>query len=147
MTIVPLCANKVSISGHRIPPLVVRLLPDKVASFQKFSTPSTVKKLREYLGMINYYHCFLLAITTTLAFLSPLCLSQAYGQKPEVGLLREATFCNYETLQGEIQLNTFELLVVHFALRHFRNFFEDMPFIIRMDHNLLVHAFCRQSDT
>ena len=42
-------------------------LQDKVTAVQDFPTPSSVKKLQEFLGMVTYYHQFLSNITSTFA--------------------------------------------------------------------------------
>ena len=37
---------------------VVFPLPEKVDAIRSFPTPTTVKQLQEYLGMVNFYHRF-----------------------------------------------------------------------------------------
>ncbi|XP_068213376.1 uncharacterized protein [Palaemon carinicauda] len=86
-------ANEVSFVGHRITPQGIHLLPEKVAAVQKLPIPSAVKVQQKCFGIINYYHCFLLAIAATLA--TPLYAS--LKDKPrdlKWGLLQEAAFCN-----------------------------------------------------
>ncbi|XP_068213876.1 uncharacterized protein [Palaemon carinicauda] len=70
----------------------VYCLFEKVAAFQNFLTPSTVKAMQKNFVMINYYHRFLPAITTALSsfYASPKC-------KPKdlkLGPLQEPVFCN-----------------------------------------------------
>ncbi|XP_068203612.1 uncharacterized protein [Palaemon carinicauda] len=47
-------ANKVLYLWQCIPPEGFHPLPEKVAAVQSFPSPSTVKALQEFLGMINY---------------------------------------------------------------------------------------------
>ena len=58
--------NSVTFLGHEISPSGVKPLQSKVDAVQKFPTPSTVKQLQEYLGMVNFYHRFLPNIANTL---------------------------------------------------------------------------------
>ncbi|XP_068201622.1 uncharacterized protein [Palaemon carinicauda] len=64
----------------------------KVATFQNFPMPTTVKALQDFLGMINYHHCFLPAITANLNHL----YSSLKGKPKDLkwGPLQEVAFCN-----------------------------------------------------
>ena len=45
--------------GHGVSSDGVRPLPDKVQAVRDFPTPSTKRKLREFLGLVNFYHRFI----------------------------------------------------------------------------------------
>ena len=53
--------------GHMVSQDGLTPLQDKVTAVQDFPTPSSVKKLQEFLGMVTYYHRFLPNIASTLA--------------------------------------------------------------------------------
>ena len=55
--------------GHRIDENGITPLPEKVASIQDFPTPTSMKQLRRFLGMINFYRRF---IPNCSAILQPL---------------------------------------------------------------------------
>lgn len=58
---------EVDFLGHRLSPAGVSPLPDKVAAIKKFPTPTTVKALQEFVGLVNYYHRFLPGIASIMA--------------------------------------------------------------------------------
>ena len=41
-------------------------LPEKVPAIRSYETPSTAKELRHYLGMIDFYRCFVPRSAETL---------------------------------------------------------------------------------
>ena len=45
--------------GHRVTAHGIRPLDDKVSAIQNFPQPSTLRGLREFLGMVNFYHRFI----------------------------------------------------------------------------------------
>ena len=45
--------------GHQIDSQGIRPLPNKVQAVKEFHQPTTTRKLREFLGLVNCYHCFL----------------------------------------------------------------------------------------
>ena len=47
----------------------VRPLPSKVDAIEKFPTPSTIKELQKFVGMVNYYHRFLPGIANIMTLL------------------------------------------------------------------------------
>ena len=55
--------------GHRISAQGITPLPQKVLAVQDFPRPSTSRKLREFWGMVNYYHRF---IPRAAALMAPL---------------------------------------------------------------------------
>ena len=55
--------------GHGITPNGATPLPDKVKAVTAFRQPNTIKGLQEFVGMINFYHCF---ISSAAKIVSPL---------------------------------------------------------------------------
>ena len=53
--------------GHRVTADGIAPLPQKVLAIKDFPQPSTVRKLREFLGMVNYYHRFIPQAAVALA--------------------------------------------------------------------------------
>ena len=51
--------SKLYFLGHAVDSAGIRPLPDKVKAIQEFPLPETCKKLREFLGLINFYHHFI----------------------------------------------------------------------------------------
>ena len=45
--------------GHFVTAQGIQPLPDKVEAIQQFPQPNTQRKLREFLGLINFYHQFI----------------------------------------------------------------------------------------
>ena len=70
--------KRIEFLGHIIDGEGVAPLPQKVAAVQNFPTPSTIKNLQEFAGMVNYYHRFLPHIA---AVMGP--LYQALKGKPK----------------------------------------------------------------
>ena len=62
-------ASEVDFLGHRVGPAGIAPLPQKVEAIRDFPQPSTAKKLRQFLGLINFYHRF---IPSAAALLAPL---------------------------------------------------------------------------
>lgn len=58
--------------GHQVSPQGIRPLPDKVQVIRSFPLPSTPRKLREFLGLVNYYHRFVPRCADLLAPLNNL---------------------------------------------------------------------------
>lgn len=45
--------------GHRVTTQGIRPLDDKVSAVRNFPQPSSLRRLREFLGMVNFYHRFI----------------------------------------------------------------------------------------
>ena len=45
--------------GHHVDSQGIRTLDKKVQAIREFSQPATQHKLREFLGLVNFYHCFI----------------------------------------------------------------------------------------
>ena len=58
--------NELSFLGHHLNCQGIYPLQDKVKVIQEFPQPRTKCKLREFLGLINFYHCFIPHCTETL---------------------------------------------------------------------------------
>ena len=61
--------NEIAFLGHRVNQQGVFPLPEKVDAIRSFPTPTTVKQLQEYLGMVNFYHRF---VPSAAALMQPL---------------------------------------------------------------------------
>lgn len=53
-------------SGHHTDANGLAPLPHKISSIQDFPTQTSIKQLRRFLGMINFYHRFILNCAATL---------------------------------------------------------------------------------
>ena len=51
--------NHLTFLGHFVTAQGIQPLPDKVEAIQQFPQPNTQRKLREFLGLINFYHRFI----------------------------------------------------------------------------------------
>ena len=51
--------SRLQFLGHLVTPDGVSPLPDRVRVIQEFPVPNSLKKLREFLGIVNFYHRFL----------------------------------------------------------------------------------------
>lgn len=60
-------AQEVEFLGHHLSARGVAPLPVKVEAVKEFPTPSTVKNLQEFLGMVNFYHRFIPHVAAILA--------------------------------------------------------------------------------
>jgi hypothetical protein len=67
--------------GHRLCGEGVRPLPGKVKAVQHFPRPDTVKQLRRFLGMVNYYHRFIPHAAARLQPLNEQCSNATPSKK------------------------------------------------------------------
>ena len=51
--------NKIDFLGHLTTQHGITPLPSKVAAVREFKQPTTVKRLQEFVGMVNFYHRFI----------------------------------------------------------------------------------------
>ena len=51
--------NHLTFLGHFVNAHGIQPLPDKIEAIQQFPQPNTQRKLREFLGLINFYHRFI----------------------------------------------------------------------------------------
>ena len=65
-------AQELDFLGHRVSAAGISPLPQKVMAIKEFPQPSTPRKLREFLGMVNYYHRFIPRAAHALAPLNDL---------------------------------------------------------------------------
>ena len=49
----------VEFCGHLVGQGVVKVLPDKVEAIKSWPIPKTVHEVRQFYGLVNYYHCFI----------------------------------------------------------------------------------------
>lgn len=62
--------NQLDFLGHRISSSGISALPQKVEDMVKFPLPDTVRKMRQFLGVVNYYRRFLPAAASKLKLLT-----------------------------------------------------------------------------
>lgn len=60
-------ADHIDFLGHRVTSQGITPLPQKVQVIVDYPTPATARKLREFLGIVNYYHRFIPQAAATLA--------------------------------------------------------------------------------
>ena len=76
--------------GHHVNSRGVRPLDDKVSAIREFPQPSTQRKLREFMGLVNFYHRFIPHCAHTLQPLNDL-LSKAHSNKQALQWNDQAT--------------------------------------------------------
>ena len=59
--------NSLEFLGHTVSDKGMSPLPSKVAAVRNFPTPTTVKKLQEFNGIVNFYHRFIPGLAATMA--------------------------------------------------------------------------------
>ena len=59
-------ATSVDFLGHRIDADGITPLPDKIDAIRKFPTPTTMRQLRRFIGMLNFYRRFIPKCSTIL---------------------------------------------------------------------------------
>jgi cleavage and polyadenylation specificity factor subunit 1 len=64
--------SEIEFLGHKVTPLGISPLPEKVDAIIKFPKPDSLRKLREYLGMINFYRRMLPKLSEILEPLTSL---------------------------------------------------------------------------
>jgi hypothetical protein len=70
--------------GHHVTEEGIRPLPDRVAAVQNHPKPSTVKQLQAFLGVDNFYCCF---VTAAAKILRPLTDSLKGGLKANAAVM------------------------------------------------------------
>ena len=63
--------------GHHVTPSGVSPLPTQVQTIRDFPQPNTLRKLREFLGLVNFYHRFIPCCATILTPLNSMLKSTA----------------------------------------------------------------------
>ena len=58
--------REIDFLGHHVSALGIRPIPDKVEAMQRFEHPRTVKSLQQFLGLVNFYRCFLPRVAATM---------------------------------------------------------------------------------
>ncbi|PZC76249.1 hypothetical protein B5X24_HaOG204855 [Helicoverpa armigera] len=83
--------SEVQLLGHIVSPEGIRIDPGRVAAIREFPTPRTVKQLRAFLGLMNYYRRFVAKYShMTVPFCQMLQKGTAWKWTPEVDRLFEA---------------------------------------------------------
>ena len=74
--------TETSFLGHNVSSAGISPLPSKVAAIQKFSTPTTVRALQKFIGMINYYHRFIPGASVAMQPLYTAIKGRSSGSSP-----------------------------------------------------------------
>ena len=74
--------SKLHFLGHEVDSAGIRPLPEKVNAIQEFPLPETRKKLREFLGLINFYHRFIKNCATLTHLLNTLLSTSKQDNQP-----------------------------------------------------------------
>ena len=108
---------------HHIDQHGISPLQEKVRAVRNFPQPSSQRKLREFMGLVNFYHRFI-----------PHC---AELMQPLHALLAHKT----QTIAwNDAAVFDRELLAVYLAIKHFRHFLEGRHFQVLTDHKQLTYA-------
>ena len=123
--------------GHHISSKGIAPTAEKTSAINNFARPATQQKLREFLGMINFYRRFLKQGTDSLKPLSSLITSPKKGKSTEViwteeaenafkkatKLLSKATYLNYPCPGAPISIavDASEISVGAVLQQHFNN--------------------------
>lgn len=75
-------ASEVTFLGYRISAQGTKPLPEKVEAITNFSAPKTVRELRRFLGMINFYRRFIPNAASDQAPLNALLIGSVKGSQP-----------------------------------------------------------------
>nr|CDS28950.1 gag pol polyprotein [Hymenolepis microstoma] len=138
--------------GHHINGREITPLPEKTQSILSYPDPQSVKGLRRFLGIVNYYGRF-----------TPNC---AHILQPPIDLLKgnpkhfkmtsevESAFSvvkqelSKKLTTTETRYSTFsrELLAIYLAVEHFRYILEGRQFTIFTDNKPLISAFRATAD-
>ena len=74
--------QEVTFLGYHVSADGTRPLDDKIRAIQEFPQPKTVKELRRFLGMLNFYHRFLPRVAQIQAPLNRLLMGPVKGSHP-----------------------------------------------------------------
>ena len=90
--------------GHRVSAEGITPLPQKVTTITEFPRPETVKKLRQFLGVVNYYRRFLPQAAAKLRPLTDLTRGCSTNSKKTLQWSDEANSAFEEVKQDITQL-------------------------------------------
>ena len=147
--------------GHMVSSKGIRPLEEKVQAVRDFPTPSTQRQLHEFLGMINFYHCFIPNCAQIVQPLNSLLTpsrkdlnwstqaTEAFTSIKKA--LADATLLAHPHTEAPLSIMTdasniaagavLQQLVV--AVKHFKHFVEGRKFFILTDHKPLIYSmFC-----
>ena len=78
------CVPSLTFLGHTISPSGVLPLQDRVSAIRQFPLPETQRQLRQFLGMITFYHRFIPSAAALLTPLTYLLKGKKRGQSTKV---------------------------------------------------------------
>ena len=159
--------SELTFLGHSLNSQGICPLQDKVIVIQEFPQPSTRCKLREFLGLVNFYQCFIPHCADILQLLHTLLASahnnhnilqlneeslQAFSKitqaiadvsllsHPHTDIPTHIAFFSKKLKPAETRYRTFdcELLAMYLAIKHFQHFVEYRQFHVITDHKPLT---------
>ena len=103
--------SEITLLDHRVSKKGVAPLEDKVTAIREFSRPRTMKGLRRFLGMINFYCRFISGAAKTLASLHSLLSPHKHSRKNvEWNEVDEASFIAVKQQPADATMLAFPIL-------------------------------------
>ncbi|VUZ53738.1 unnamed protein product [Hymenolepis diminuta] len=148
---------EIDFPGHCLNKFDISPLPEKAQPVMDYSIPYSVKSLRRFLGMVNYYAGFipnsaqiLQPLTDLFKRVTRLVLKTDASQVEERAVLQQIvngeiqplSFFSRKLTPTETRFSTFdrELLAIYLAVKHFRHILEGRQFTILTEHKPLTLA-------
>ena len=161
--------------GHLVNTDGIAPLEDKLKAVKDFSQPNSKRKFRQFLGLVNFCHCFIPQCAhelqplnallsgnsreltwTTEALQAPFCImtdasNVAVGavlQQQVNNLWQPLSYFSHKLKPAETKYSTFdrELLAIYLAIKHFRHYIEGCTFYITTDHKPLTFSLQMNSN-
>ncbi|GBN05329.1 Transposon Ty3-I Gag-Pol polyprotein [Araneus ventricosus] len=142
--------------GYLISEKGIEPLPDRVKAINEFQQPKTIKDLRRFLALLNFYRRFLTQIALYPSPDARLCLTcdasdRAFGSvlsQEENGEWKPLAFFSRKLTAAEQRYSVYdrELLSVHASVRHFSYMLEGRNFTIYIDRKPLIYAFTQKHE-
>ncbi|GBL73843.1 Transposon Ty3-I Gag-Pol polyprotein [Araneus ventricosus] len=157
--------SSVKFLGHIVIPDGITPLPEKVSAITDFPEPSTIKELRRFLALINFYRRFVPNAARTQAVLNVYLKGTKKNDKTPITWTEEARNAHLKSVKMTWQRSLSctillslspaqrrysaydrELLAAYMAIKYFRHMVEDRSFILFTDHKPLTFAFRQKED-
>ena len=95
-------ADQLDFLGHRVSKSGISALPQKVDEMAKFPLPDTVRKMRQFLGVVNYYRRFLPAAASKLQQLTDMTKGCSKHSNKKLVWTKEAQL-TFQTIKDEMR--------------------------------------------
>lgn len=156
--------------GYLITDRGIQPLPAKVETIRSFPKPSTIKQLRQFLGIINFYRRFIKNAAKFQAPLNDMLKGSVKNDKRQVPwtVKSDTAFENCQNSLADATLlynpignaplshttdasdkaigSVLEQLNIYESIKYFRFMVEGRNLIIRCDHKPLIFAFQQNAD-